>query len=148
MQPNESIYTEYQTILKRVGEQIAQRRRLSGLTQTQLAKRIGKNQSIVAKVEKYPSKDITFRCIYEVCAGLSLSMGDLVATVEHQIKDDESYRGSGDQKKRMKRITETLTLMHIDDQKWFADVIECLLEKSTVKTVKTVKTDLEHRERQ
>ena len=144
MGKSSEVFGDYEALLKRVGENIARVRMARGLTQRQLADAIGKNQGIVAKVEKYPSRDITFRCLYEVCRGLPVSMGDMVREAEKELELHGMSRKPSDVSTRMQTLTERLNSLPEEEQVWMSEMIEGLLKRTRLPENSTRRTDKSH----
>lgn len=138
------VFEEYEALLKRIGENLARVRMARGMTQRQLSQVMGKNQCIVAKVEKYPSRDITFRCIYEVCRGLPVSMGDIVTQAERELDLHHISRAPSAITQRMKVLTERLNALPEEEQEWIAEMIDALLKRTLSPQKSTDKTDRNH----
>lgn len=141
MTKSDKVFAEYEALLKKMGENLARVRMARGLTQRQLAQIMGKNQCIVAKVEKYPSRDITFRCIYEVCRGLPVSMGDIVTQAEKELELYDKSRAPSSITQRMKALTERLNALPEEEQVWVAEMIEGLLKRTLSPQKPIDKTD-------
>ncbi|MFK7822561.1 MAG: helix-turn-helix domain-containing protein [Oligoflexales bacterium] len=144
MPESDKIFAQYESLLKRVGENIARVRMARGLTQRDLAQAMGKNQGIVAKVEKYPSRDITFRCLYEVCRALPVSMGDMVREAEKELELHELSREPSDISKRMDALTGRLNSLPEEEQVWVADMIEGLLKRTRLPAKSVRRSDRKH----
>ncbi|MBI2603190.1 MAG: helix-turn-helix transcriptional regulator [Deltaproteobacteria bacterium] len=138
------IFDEYEALLRRMGENLARVRMARGMTQRQLAQVMGKNQGIVAKVEKYPSRDITFRCLYEVCRALPVSMGDVVTEAEKELELYKLSRAPSAVSDRMKNITGRLNSLPEEEQVWMAEMIEGLLKRTRLPAKITRRTDRSH----
>ena len=144
MENSEKVFDEYETLLRRMGENLARVRMARGLTQRELAEAMGKNQGIVAKVEKYPARDMTFRCIYEVCRALPVSMGDVVTQSEKELELYKLSRSPSQISKRMKIITDRLNSLPEEEQIWLGDIIEGLFKRTRIPEKTTRRTDKSH----
>ena len=140
----DKVFAEYESLLKRIGENLARVRLSRGMSQRQLAEVMGKNQGIIAKVEKYPSRDITFRCIYEVCRALPVSMGDVVTEAEKQLELYKMSREPTEVSDRMAALTRRLNSLPEEEQEWVADIIERLLKRTHLPEKTTRRTDTSH----
>ena len=138
------VFEDYESLLKRIGENLARVRMARGMTQRELAHAMGKNQSIVAKVEKFPSRDITFRCIYEVCRALPVAMGDIVTEAEKQLEFYDLARSPSNVSERMKNITTRLNSLPEEEQVWMTDIIDRLLTRTRPPENFTRRTDRTH----
>lgn len=140
----DKVFDEYEALLKRIGENLARVRMARNMTQRELAEAIGKNQGIISKVEKYPARDITFRCIYEVCRALPVSMGDVVTEAERELELYKISRAPSAISKRMKTITQKLNSLSEEEQVWMADIIESLFKRTRLPQKSTRRTDRRH----
>jgi transcriptional regulator with XRE-family HTH domain len=143
--PNSDIvFDQYESLLKRIGENIARVRMARGLTQRELAQKIGKSQAMVAKVERYPSRDISFRCFYEVCRGLPASMGDMVREAEKELELHELSREPSNISKRMEAMTQRLNSLPEEEQVWMTEMIEGLLKRTRLPLKNNRRSDKNH----
>ena len=144
MATSDKVFDQYESLLKRVGENIARVRMARGMSQRELAQAIGKNPGIVAKVEKFPSRDTTFRCIYEVCRGLPVSMGDMVREAEKELELHGISREPSDISKRMEVLTERLNSLPEEEQVWMTEMIEGLLKRTRLPEQNKRRVDRSH----
>lgn len=144
MADSNKIFDQYESLLKRVGENIARVRMSKGLSQRQVALAIGKSQSLIAKVEKYPSRDTSFRCLYEVCRGLPVSMGDMVREAEKELELHKLSREPTKISERMEVLTQRLNSLPEEEQVWMAEMIEGLLKRTRLPEKPKRRSDRAH----
>ena len=122
---------EYKLLLKRIGENVAKARQQKGLTQRDLATISGKNQTIIAKLEKYAPLDMTLRNIYEIVRHIPVSFSEIVAKSEKDLELDLIPRDQGALDSRLKLIVEKLRDLTPEEQGWMADMMEGLLSRTS-----------------
>src|SRR3989338_3393843 len=121
---------EYKLLLRRIGENVAKARQEKGLTQRDLAGVSGKNQTIIAKLEKFPPLDMTLRNIYEIIRHIPVSCSELIAKAERDLALDLIPRQIGSLDQRLELLVEKLRDLTPEEQGWMADMIEGLLSRT------------------
>ena len=74
---------DYKLILMGLGQVLTKARHDLGLTQGELASKMGKVQSAVAKIERAPSENIALRIIYELATLLEMPLSEVFARAEN-----------------------------------------------------------------
>ena len=133
---------EYKLLLKRIGENVAKARQQKGLTQRDLATISGKNQTIIAKLEKYAPLDMTLRNIYEIVRHIPVSFSEIVAKSEKDLELDLIPRDQGALDSRLKLIVEKLRDLTPEEQGWMADMMEGLLSRTRSPSKRYDKPDI------
>ena len=126
-----AVTEEYKLLLKRIGENLALERKLRGMTQRELSDKSGKNQTVIAKVEKYAPVDISLRNIYEVTRHIPVSLSQVVAKAEKDLELSLMPRSDRQVNKRLKLIMERLEDLSSSEQAWMADMMEGLLSRTS-----------------
>jgi len=86
-----SIYTkEYQTFLRCLREA----RKKAGLTQTQLAERIGETQSLISKCER-GERRIDVVELSKFCNAIGISLAEFALQLTAALAKDNAKKGSG-----------------------------------------------------
>ena len=85
---DKTIYTREYTVLLRL---LVERRQRSGLTQSELAKKLGLTQSTVSKFER-GDRRLDVIQLRTICAQLGVSLSEFVADLEKRIPKRKSRR--------------------------------------------------------
>ena len=122
---------EYKLLLKRIGENVAKARQQKGLTQRDLATLAGKNQTIIAKLEKYAPLDMTLRNMYEIVRHIPVSFSEIISKAEKDLALDLIPREQQTLDIRLKVLVEKLHDLSPEEQRWVASIVEELLERTS-----------------
>src|SRR3989338_9710423 len=122
---------EYKLLLRRIGENVAKARQEKGLTQRELAGIANKNQTIIAKLEKFPPVDMTLRSIYEIIRHIPVSCSEIIAKSERDLRLVLIPRKEGMLAERLDLLVDKLRDLTPEEQGWMADMIEGLLSRTS-----------------
>lgn len=123
----ETVSHEFRPLLKQIGANLAKARKEKGLSQRTIVQSSGHCASMVGKVEKYPSLDISLRSIYEVSKLIPVSLGYIIGQSER----DLALLHSGPNE-RLENLMDKMTKLNEDEKNWMADMIEGLLSKTNI----------------
>ena len=130
MPKQNTITDEYKVLLQKIGENLAQARREKGMTQRDLAAKSEKNQTLIAKLEKYAPMDMSMRSIYEVIRHIPVSFSDFIAKAERDLELEYIPRIPGRVNDRLQLLYEKLSDLTTEEQVWMADMIDGLLSRT------------------
>ena len=137
----DKVTDEYKLLLTRIGEIISQARSERGLTQRDLARISKKNQTVIAKVEKFPSPDTSLRNIYEITSHIPVALSEVFARAERDLNLFRTLREPNKVEERMAGVIEKLEELPAEEQAWLAGIIEGLLDRTSSPLKLTDNTD-------
>lgn len=130
MPKQNTVSDEYKILLAKMGENLAQVRREKGMTQRDLSARSEKNQTLIAKLEKYAPMDMSMRSIYEIVRSVPLSFSEFIAKAERDLELEYIPRTPAKVDERLRSLTQKFEDLTSDEQVWMANMIEGLLSQT------------------
>lgn len=127
MPKQNEISEEYKILLRQIGVNLARARKERGLTQRNLAEQCEKNQTLIAKLEKYAPNDMSMRSIYEIVRHIPMSFSEFIAKAERDLELESIPRNETTVAKRLQILVAKLQDLSASEQAWMADMIEGLL---------------------
>ena len=130
MPKQNEVSDEYKFLLSQIGVNLAQARKERGLTQRDLAVQCEKNQTLIAKLEKYAPHDMSMRSIYEIVRHIPMSFSEFVAKAERDLELESIPWSERTVDKRLQILVEKFRDLSSEEQSWMADMIEGLLSRT------------------
>ena len=121
---------DYEKFIKAVGHTIQEQRLAQGLTQTDLAKLSGRNQSFIAKIENGPVPNVGIKVIYDLAIALSLPIAGLLETAALKAMPESRKRGDGSSILGWKRIQDGLESLPLKKRKALENIFLELIRNS------------------
>ena len=103
-----SAASNYESFVKAIGQTIYERRSSSAMTQGDLGKATGRNQSTIAKIEKGPLPNVGIKVVYEIAQALDMSTSELLAVAESKSSSIKKKAGADTSLKKIERMLESL----------------------------------------
>lgn len=140
---SEEFVDEYKLLLKQIGVNLARARHEKGVSQRSIVMAAGRSPSLVGKVERYASVDISLRSIYEVARLIPVSLGDIINKSEKELElHHTSLERPKAIDKRLQGMMEKLADLSPGEQLWIADMMEGLLSRTSAPVILQSKSEL------
>ncbi len=113
---------DFDKLVKAVGQTIYERRVELGMTQIDLGKLTGRNQSTIAKIEKGPLPNVGVKVVYDMANALSIPVSELFDIAEAKSLLELKKRSSGPADTSWKKIQRALETLPPKKRKWLENV--------------------------
>lgn len=130
MPKQNAISDEYKFLLRQIGVNLAQARKERGMTQRDLSAQCDKNQTLIAKLERYAPMDMSMRTIYEIVRQVPLSFSEFIAKAERDLELEFVPWNKRTVDKRLEILFEKFRDLSEEEQSWMADMVEGLLSRT------------------
>jgi transcriptional regulator with XRE-family HTH domain len=112
---------DYEKFIRAIGETIHEKRLASGITQGDLGKLTGRNQSTIAKIENGPLPNVGIKVVFEIASALSLTASELFELAETKSTPENKKKNQAPDS-AAKKIQKGLEALPPKKRKWLEGI--------------------------
>ena len=122
-----NVKENFDELIYAIGKTLHEKRMSSGLTQTDLGKLTGRNQSTIAKIENGPLSNVGVKVIYEIANALALNLSEIIDIAEAKTfhEPNKKNKKSSNSWNKIRRAFENLPR---EKQKWLENIFLELIQ--------------------